>query len=187
MPESSSDFLIFIRKLNSAHINYVVTGSVAASIYGEPRLTHDVDLVVEIDRNSSELIPSLFPLEEFYCPPLEVINVEAARHQRGHFNLIHHESGFKADIYLCGEDKLQHWALDNARTVQIGIEPLRLAPPEYVIIKKLQYYKDGGSEKHLRDIAGIRRVLCLDLNQVVLDQYINSLSLDAGWKKVLSL
>ncbi len=46
------------------------------------------------------------PAEEYYCPPLEVIDSERTRDQRGHFNLIHHETGFKADIYLVGSDEL---------------------------------------------------------------------------------
>ncbi len=52
-----------------------------------------------------------FPLEEFYCPPTEVIEQEALRAQRGHFNLIHHESGFKADIYLANRDEFHRWVL----------------------------------------------------------------------------
>ena len=69
-------------------------------IYGEPRLTHDVDLIVELNREPIARLPEVFPPTEFYCPPTEVIAEEVAREQRGHFNIIHHEKGFKADVYM---------------------------------------------------------------------------------------
>lgn len=102
-------------------MSYIISGSVAAMIYGEPRLTNDVDLVVLLDVQQASRLPQVFPLEEFYCPPGEVIRQEMAR-PRGQFNLIHHESGFKADLYLCGDDPLNRWGLENARRVEYSDE-----------------------------------------------------------------
>ena len=76
----------------------MVTGAVAATIYGEPRLTHDIDLVIDLRLQDIEGFVDAFPFEEFYCPPPEVIRLEASRSQRGHFNLIHHDTGLKADF-----------------------------------------------------------------------------------------
>jgi len=91
-------FLLFTEPLERLGVEYVVTGSVAAMLYGEPRLTHDVDLILELARDfPPESLEAAFPPEAFYCPPAEVIEVERARPRRGHFNLIHHETGFKAD------------------------------------------------------------------------------------------
>ena len=98
MPEANL-FLVFLEPLNRAAIPYMVTGSVASLVYGEPRLTHDVDLVVELNISRAGEFAGLFPMEQFYCPPEEVIRIEALRETRGHFNLIHHATGFKADIY----------------------------------------------------------------------------------------
>ncbi|MBW2067246.1 MAG: hypothetical protein JRJ03_20265 [Deltaproteobacteria bacterium] len=102
-----------------------------------------------------ERVVKAFPAKEFYCPPADVLKIEIKRFQRGHFNLIHHETGARADIYLAGEDKLHEWALANKREVELEGERVWVAPPEYVIIRKLEYFKEGGSEKHVRDIAGI--------------------------------
>jgi hypothetical protein len=49
----------------------MVTGSVASMAYGEPRLTHDVDIVIEISREHCQRFGALFPGEEFYCRPPE--------------------------------------------------------------------------------------------------------------------
>jgi hypothetical protein len=145
-------FLLFTDKLEAIGLTYMVTGSVAGILYGEPRLTHDVDLVVEIaDDAQAEALVAAFPLEEFYCAPLEVVQLEARRSHRGHFNIIHHESGFKADIYLTS-DSLHREALKKRRTFDIAGSRLQVAPPEYVVIRKLEYFKEGGSAKHLADI-----------------------------------
>jgi len=87
MPEANL-FLMFTQRLNMLGVTYMVSGSVAVIIYGEPRLTHDVDLIVVLDREHIARLPELFPPAEFYCPPAEVIAVEVAREQRGHFNIL---------------------------------------------------------------------------------------------------
>ena len=98
--QETSLFALFTNILEKAGIKYFVTGSVASMLYGEPRLTHDIDLVLEISQEDIPTITKIFPLETFYCPPEEVIATEIRRSQRGHFNILHHETGFKADIYL---------------------------------------------------------------------------------------
>jgi hypothetical protein len=70
-------FLMFTQRLNALGVAYMVSGSVAVIIYGEPRLTHDVDLIVVLDLEHIARLPEVFPPGEFYCPPAEVIAVEA--------------------------------------------------------------------------------------------------------------
>src|SRR5438045_8632775 len=102
MPEANL-FLMFTQRLSTLGVPYMVSGSVAVIIYGEPRLTHDVDLIVVLDRGHIARLPEVFPPAEFYWPPSEVIAVEAAREQRGHFNIIHHQTDLNADVYLIGQ------------------------------------------------------------------------------------
>ena len=68
MPEANL-FKIFTVRLDKIGIRYMVTGAVAAIIYGEPRLTHAIDLVIELKMEEVKKIQDAFPLEEFYCPP----------------------------------------------------------------------------------------------------------------------
>ena len=154
MPEPNL-FQIFTSRFNQADINYMVTGSVAAIIYGQPRLTHDVDLVVDLHRDQVQKLLDQFPQDTFYCPPEEVIRIEIARETRGHFNLIHHDTAFKADIYPISSERLHRWAIANRRKVVVAEDSLWLAPPEYVIVRKLQYYREGTSPKHLIDIQNM--------------------------------
>lgn len=80
-------FLLFVRPLNRAGIRYVISGSVAAIFYGEPRLTHDVDFVVFLNPNDIQKLCAVFSDTEFYVPPLETMLAETARERDGHFIL----------------------------------------------------------------------------------------------------
>jgi len=137
MPEPDL-FLLFVRPLNRAGVRYVVSGSVAAIFYGEPRLTHDVDFIVFLNANDLQKLPAIFPAREFYLPPMETMAAETAREQRGHFNFIHRDTGFKADLYPTGRDELNAWAFRGKRPVEFEGETIMLAPPEYVIVRKLE-------------------------------------------------
>jgi hypothetical protein len=147
---------LFVEPLNALGFTYMVTGAVAAIIYGEPRLTNDIDIVVALGRGADDAgrLHAAFDDREFYVPPVDVIAIEAARPAHGHFNLIHVPTALKADIYPVG-DALHHWALPLRRSMRIGAVDVDVAPPEYVILRKLQYFRDGGSEKHLRDVRAI--------------------------------
>jgi len=152
--------LLFTRRLNMLGAPYMVSGSVAVIVYGEPR-------------------PA-----EFYLPPVEVMLVEASREQRGHFNIIHHDTGFKADVYLIGSDPLHSWGIARARRLEVDGEPLMIAPPEYVIVRKLEYFREGGSEKHLRDIRSMLDTSPGLIHEDEIEPLINERGLQALWQRI---
>jgi len=92
--QERSLFKIFTDRLNKLGVPYMMTGSVASIIYGEPRVTHDIDIVITIPINYSQRFFDFFSGEEFYLPPIDIIKDEILRESRGHCNIIHHESGF---------------------------------------------------------------------------------------------
>ena len=187
MPGPRSLVDTFVSRLEKLGIPYVVTGAVASIIYGEPRLTNDVDLIVMMETEDIERFVQAFPSTEFYCPPAEVLKIEIRRPQRGHFNLIHHDTGTKADIYLAGEDELHRWALSKRRDMVVEGERVRVAPPEYVIVRKLEYYREGGSEKHLRDIAGMVELSCEEIDFKQLEEFIHRYRLEKEWAKAKAM
>src|SRR5271166_5690929 len=108
MPENDLA-LLFVRPLNQMGVRYIVSGSIAAIIYGEPRLTHDIAFVVFLRGSDIIRLPECFTSPAFYVPPDEAIAAEVARSHHGHFNIIHSETGFKADFYPSGRDELDAW------------------------------------------------------------------------------
>lgn len=175
---------LFTERLALAGIEYMVTGSTACIAYGEPRLTLDIDLVVELTSLlQAEAIERCFPLTDFYTPPIESITIEMRRSLRGHFNIIHHDSGYRADVYIMGSDPLHAWAFSRRRRLKFGSSELVLAPPEYVIVRKLEYFREGGSPKHLRDIASILRVSLGDVDLVQIGTLSERLGLQSQWQQ----
>lgn len=180
------DFIsLFVAPLEAAGIRYMITGSVASSIYGEPRNTLDIDLVVLIESDQIPLLPQLFPEEDFYLPPADVVVIEARREAHGHFKIIHHHSGLKADIYLSRNHPALPWALAHTRRVQTQACEIIVAPPEYVIVHKLEFYRESGHQRHLRDIAGM--IEQQDLDQDILSTYITQLHLEFQWQAAKAL
>lgn len=178
-------FLIFTRKLSELGLRYMVSGSVASIFYGEPRMTNDVDIILVLHRDQAARLARAFPPAEFYCPPEEVLRLELAREQRGHFNLIHHDTGFKADIYVGGRDPLHAWGFAHAITADIDGDAVVFAPPDYVIIRKLQFFREGGSQKHLRDISRMLLGLGNDWDRENLARMIVDHALSAEWREAL--
>jgi hypothetical protein len=150
---------LFVTPLNSVGVRYMVTGAVAAIMYGEPRLTHDVDVVVALRKDDARKLAEQFAPTEFYVPPIEVMEAESARSRYGHFNIIHIRTTLKADVYPAGDDSLNAWGLDHRRAMETRHGTIWTAPPEYVVLLKMQYWREGGSDKHLRDIRAMLRVL----------------------------
>jgi hypothetical protein len=177
-------FALFIRPLNRMKVPYMVTGSAASMAYGEPRLTLDVDLVVELSKDRIPDLLKAFPPDSFYCPPAEVLAAEISREKRGHFNVIHSETGFKADFYPMGRDDLQVWGMAHRRAIELSGETVMLAPPEYVIVRKLEYFREGGSEKHMRDISGMMLAQGAAIDQGVIQEWVARLRLEAQWQEI---
>lgn len=161
----------------------MVAGSVASIVYGEPRLTNDVDLVVVLNDSLIRQLATLFPADQFYCPPQEIVSAESRRTRRGHFNIIHHDTGLKADLYPAGSEPLQAWGLAHRRRVELGNgQAIWIAPIEYVILKKLEYFREGRCEKHLDDIRGMLAVSGDEIDSSFLDAQIADLGLSAEWE-----
>lgn len=154
-------FAPFLVPLENLGLPYCVTGSVAASIYGEPRLTADIDVVLLVVMRDLARFRTAFPETDYYVPPDETLHLELAR-LRGMFNVIHHATQFKVDVYVAGQDALHAWALAHRRRISLGDTQIWVAPPEYVILRKLEYYREGEQDKHMRDIRFILAATPID-------------------------
>jgi hypothetical protein len=160
-------------------ISYLVTGSVAAMAFGEPRLTNDIDIVAGIEEQHVNAFLMAFPSDEFYITE-EMVREAILR--KGQFNIIHPGSGIKVDMII-----RQDTPFDKSRFGRVHrIYPAEsyqanFAAPEDVIIKKMEYYKAGGSEKHLRDIAGILKISGEMVNRDYITEWAKRLDLTEVW------
>lgn len=176
-------YRLLLLPLQETGLTHMLTGGLAAVLYGEPRLTNDVDLVLRLEPAQAARLLRAFPGSEYYVPPLEVVREEAARSAGGHFNILHLGTALRADIYCLGSsDELGTWAMDRVHHLRIGEGELAVAPIEYVILKKLQYYAMGGSDRHLRDIRAMLRLSGEQVDQVQLQHWLDRLGLHNEWR-----
>lgn len=183
MPEADL-IALFAAPLQRLGLSYMVTGATAAILYGQPRTTNDLDIVIELKTADLPRLREAYPEASYYLPPDEVIEVEIRRAQRGHLNALHHDSGFKADLYPIGNDALHQWALPRRRSVPHGGNSISFAPPEYVILRKLEYFREGGSTKHLTDIRAMLDVSGAAIDRAIIGQWIVRLGLQIEWAQV---
>ena len=169
--------------LERLQIPYLITGSVAAMAYGEPRLTNDIDVVVDINAGHVRGLLAQFPAEEFYLSDEAIRNALA---RKGQFNIIHPLSGLKIDVMVQQGTAFERSRFSRTRLVYFtDKQGGRFAAPEDIILKKMEYYREGGSEKHLRDIAGIMRVSASTIDESYIEQWADQLGLREIWDAML--
>jgi len=169
--------------LEEQGLTYLLVGSLASGVYGEPRLTHDIDVVLELRPDQVARLCEEFPAPDYY------VSEKAAREavaRGGQFNVIHPASGNKIDFMVARQDAWGRSQISRRRLEQIF--PGRrgyTAAPEDVIIGKLWYYREGGSEKHLRDIAGMLQVSGEEIDKQYISHWTEQLALVEEWQLVL--
>jgi hypothetical protein len=170
-----------IQRLEKENIEYIIVGSLAAMVYGEPRLTRDMDLVLDIHPKDATKLEGLFPQPDFYCPPIEILSDEIRN--RGQFNLLHVQTGLKVDVVIKKTTPFDQSRFERKQRLELWQDfPANLATAEDVIIKKLEFYREGGSEKYIRDIRGI--VSNTKVDQAYLQKWITELRLENEWTKI---
>lgn len=163
-------------------IRYFVTGSSAISLHGNPRLTNDINVFIDMPLNLVADFCAGFPPDDFYVDEHAVTEAIRAKH---FFNVIHPATGLKIDFIVLSESPFDR--LRYARRKLMPVFPgvaVSFASPEDVILKKLVYFKEGGSEKHLRDIGGILRVQGNALDRAYIEQWAQTLSVLPEWRAV---
>lgn len=164
-------------------IPYLITGSVASMAYGEPRLTNDIDLVAAIESKQIPELLAAFPSPSFY---LSDEAMRAAITRQTQFNIIHPASGLKIDVMVRKDTPFDRSRFARARTLRpTETYPAAFASAEDVIIKKLEYYKAGGSDKHLRDITGMVKISGNEIDHAYIAEWADRLGLRAIWDMIL--
>lgn len=182
-------FLMMTAVLEKLKIPYMISGSVASILYGEPRLTNDIDVIIALKREDVPLLRSSFPPEKFYVPLEETIFEEIKN--KGQFNIIHTPTAIKMDCIILKDTEFDLEQFKHRKRIPfISNKKAFSSSPESIILNKLLFYKQGGSEKHIRDIVGVLKVSGNIINKDYIEKWSKTLKVDDIWnmilKKVLS-
>jgi hypothetical protein len=181
-----SDLLRFtIERLEALGITYMLVGSISSGAYGEPRMTQDIDVVIDVSAQEVKSLCAAFPSDQFYVSADAAL--QALSLPFGQFNVIHPESGDKIDFMIARRDPWGREQVSRRRRIPLvpGLTAFA-ARPEDVIIGKLLYYQEGGSEKHLRDIAGILKVSDANVDRDYVARWSKELGVSDIWHAILS-
>ena len=178
MSEELEVLKIVARRLNETEIPYMISGSIAANYYTIPRMTRDIDIVIELKENLTDKFITLFE-DDFYVNR-EMIANEVAR--RGMFNLIHNRYVIKIDFILKKPSAYQDVEFSNRKQVLIDQCPMWLVSAEDLVISKLLWAKESHSEMQLKDVANLMETVT-GLDSKYIDNWIRELGLEQIYKE----
>jgi hypothetical protein len=172
-----------IQELDKLNVPYLIGGSLASALYGEPRATIDADVVADLHiEHAAPLVRALSG--EFYIAQDAVL--DAIRTQRS-FNVIHLATGFKVDIFVRKKRAFDDSQFARRTRQIVATDPERsayIASAEDTILAKLEWYKIGGSvsERQWRDILGILKTQSGTLDQT----YLRHMAIQLGVTDLLA-
>jgi hypothetical protein len=181
MTDELDVLILVVQRLDRAGIPYMVSGSMAMNYYAQPRMTRDIDIVVELGPADGAQVVALFSAD-FYCDSDTI--AEAIAHE-GMFNLIHNESVVKVDCIVRKHSRYRRTEFERRRCIDVQGTKIVVVTAEDLLLSKLHWAKDSRSELQLRDARNL--VLSVsDLDWNYLNTWAAELSVSALLSEVRS-
>ncbi|HKQ61747.1 MAG TPA: hypothetical protein VJS92_10670 [Candidatus Polarisedimenticolaceae bacterium] len=160
----------------------MLTGSLVSSLYGEPRATHDFDILVALtEERLNELHTALTALDGY----VEAAGMRRAMRDGTMFNYIDHATGLKVDFWMLGRDPYDEARFARKRAEVLFGSSVWIASPEDAILSKLRWaQRSGGSEKQLTDALRVFEVQRPDLDLDYLERWVDALGLRLEWDRL---
>jgi hypothetical protein len=179
------ELLIFVTDVfDQLAIRYFVTGSNASILYGEPRLTNDIDIVADIAVRDVDEVIAQFPSGDFYISRPAFVDAIV---RQSMFNIIHIPTSYKVDVVIAPPSAFLQSQFARSKRVAIREgQTVYVCSPEDVILNKLRFYKMGQSDKHLRDIAGVLRITGEAVDRAYVGEWAERLGLSEIWNAVIT-
>lgn len=179
MNEELTVLCMVAQRLEKQGIAYLISGSMAANYYTIPRMTRDIDIVIELGtKNVGRFVKNF---QRDFWIDLEMVASEVEK--RGMFNMIHREYVLKVDFIIRKDSAFQESAFRRRKKVVIEGCPVWFISPEDLILAKLLWAKDSLSELQMVDVRHLLSSV-KDLDQKYLAEWISTLGLEEIFKKV---
>ena len=151
MDELFEFMALIVERLGRADIPYMRSGSVALSLYAEPRMTRDVDFVIDLEEAQVDKLVGLFEADCY----IDRESVLQAVRARGMFNIIHEAWIIKADFVVRKDQPYRKTEFDRRRTVSIGGKAFSVVTAEDLLLSKLLWAKTSRSDLQLGDVRNL--------------------------------
>lgn len=181
MDEQLQFIQLIASRLESASIPYMVTGSLAMAIYSVPRMTRDIDLVIECPVEDAARLASLFDADCY----VEVETIREAVAAHSIFNIIHNDWVIKADFIIRKNEPYRRLEFERRRRIEVEGMSLAVVAPEDLMLSKLCWAKDSGSELQQRDVRLLAGSIP-DLDWAYLERWAQTLDVQDLLQRVRS-
>lgn len=142
-------------------IPYFITGGIATIIWGRPRFTADIDIVIQLaPQKLDQLATALLKIDKDAYLDKRVMR-EALRDQ-GEFNFIHPASGLKVDFWILKNQVFDKIRLKRRVAKKINRQTIYFTSPEDLILSKLIWHKENGSDRQLEDVESVLKISKVD-------------------------
>jgi hypothetical protein len=173
-----------VAALEAAGVQYMATGSIVSSAQGEPRSTHDIDLVVVLTPLAADYLAKEFPIPDFYLDP---VSVKEAIKRNDMFNLLDSTGGDKVDFWMLRDHPFDQSRFARRYAENIAGIQVFVSRPEDTILQKLRWSEmSGGSEKQFHDSLRVYEVQFKTLDLAYLDQWADSLGVRSELERLKS-
>jgi hypothetical protein len=169
------------RTLDELHIRYLIGGSVASSLAGEPRATNDLDLLIDLEESQVEkLAAALGP--DFEVDEASLL--EAVRRRRS-WNIFFLPMVTKIDLFIMRSDPFDASELERRRSIDLPGGTVWVATPEDILLRKLAWYREGGesSATQWRDVLGILAVSRVGFDESYVERWAPHLGVADLWRR----
>ena len=168
--------------LKENQIDYMITGSIVSSIQGEPRATHDVDILVNITRGAIPVLVNAFIPPDYY---ISQSAIEEAIQHKSMFNLLDTNDGDKADFWMLTDDSFDQSRFTRKREEKILGISMKISTPEDTILMKLRWAKlSGGSEKQFTDALRVYEIQYVNLDLSYIEEWSKTLHITDFWERL---
>lgn len=172
-----------IQALDKIGIQYMITGSIVSSLQGEPRATHDIDMVVAIHKSKVNELVQAFSPPDFYLDEDSIIE---AINKKSMFNLIDVKDGDKVDFWVLTDDAFDQSRFSRKISEKFMELKMQVSSPEDTILAKLRWAKlSGGSEKQFIDALRVYEVQYGKLDIDYLKHWVKKLDIESLWKRLI--
>jgi hypothetical protein len=161
---------------NEAGIEYMLSGSVALSVYILPRATRDFDFVVHLQKEDVDNLVDHFS-KKYYCDKDAVLDAVA---RKSIFNIIDSESGFKADFVILKNEKFRKTEFARRSIIKLYDLPVSIVSPEDLLLSKLIWIQDFQSNIQMEDIKNLSALDNLEwyyINEWIMQLKLNTFDL----------
>jgi len=165
-------------RLTSGGVAFMLTGSMAMNYYAQPRMTRDIDLVIQLAPQQVDLLIRMFETEYY----VDRVAVAKAIAERSMFNLIHNDTIIKLDCIVLKSDQYRQQEFARRQLVSLGDFETWIVSREDLILSKLYWARDSKSELQLRDV---KNLLTADCDMPYLDSCAEELGVKALLSEVL--